>query len=837
MGCSSSSVAQIVHPMAGMLLGDDNAVDVPFGMDRPKVARVYYKAIIPPVKVSTPIMTTMSNRNMKTAHVFPRHDDNTALQYTQAGGGLIGRLPHPSVALRAADEGERIAMEHFRKLNLFSPSPDTLKRGHFPTTQSTAIIGPPLGPPLAGVSAQMHQHCRQDWWRTPTTCRSCRASPHTTSVGTKYESSAPVVTVGGESVSVDNLEAQVAADVASSSKAVSAEDQGLVPDSTGPSGDDADSCLNGGSRFGQRCYDDEAEAALQEAYLRVCFPGLFFGGSEGSRAYVYKDGFCFTGTGWTLGLAEGHTAGRSEMMHSSAWDHQHSGNISDALVRALDEHSIICGRLREAGLEERLWFTGLDEEKLALTRRAAAIYRGDEGRYNGPGYGDLQLKLRQLRVGDILWRSHGWAEPTSGHCVIHLYEKTGPNTMAIVCCNSGDGLENHPHIRSINSPGTIGNYPTCKAVTAMRVDHIDMNSERFMDLGNWYWLDRCQEFRDRLHGSMSYNFGLPYLVGKSLRRAVRDSPDLQGWPSTGQRGDTCGYRGPVKAFQYLLRRYGFSKADIKEVTFAQRLFFVVWAGEQLAALRHDAGQNDVPLARAAVVNAGYEGSQWTGAGMETPPVAMRRAIGRSDYLVLDMGCASLALTSLKLHDRGRLTDGGLRVALGVVRRVRQLMPHPSLYWFAIPRPLPAPSLQCHYDDNGKRGRHVPMELLLDWMPVNLHGKAGAVENGDFPPALDLVGIADAIIAAKSLRDLVSVLINLVGACRSIRIRFEVSGEMANSKLHVVGLLHSAFASGELGCFSIPLPCESRGIRNNSTSVWTSGVITAELQVMCHGMHD
>jgi hypothetical protein len=96
---------------------------------------------------------------------------------------------------------------------------------------------------------------------------------------------------------------------------------------------------------------------------------------------------------------------------------------------------------------------------------------------------------------------------------------------------------------------------------------------------------------------------------------VRDSSDLQGWPTVGQRGPTCGYNGPAKAFQYLLRRFGFSKSDIKEVTHSARLFWCIKFAEQLAAVRCDAGQNDAPLAAAAVPNAGLGSDLWTGAGV------------------------------------------------------------------------------------------------------------------------------------------------------------------------------------------------------------------------------
>jgi hypothetical protein len=792
---------------------------------RSAAVRAYYKSIIPPAKVPTPLLFQAPSMTFDAAPVFPRPDDPTALLYMRVGGALMGRLPHPSVPLRPNDAGEMAILEAIRLLNLFSPSPQTLTKGHFPTTATIARLGPPLGPPLANVAPQMRQHCRRDWWRSEHTDADLCPVDDADAAGQIDDFIvAPMIDPASSDAELLDAAPVKFAEVDRESGTGVAVADAMPP---------ADKYARSAKAATVTAYDDEAEASLQEAYLRVCFPGLFFGDSAGSRGHLYKEGFCFTGTAWTLGMIEGHTAAFSEMMHSNLWDHDHAGNISDALLRALDEQDSIDGRLRTAGLDSRLWFSGLDSEKLACLQKAASIYRGDSGRYMARGegeYGHLLSELQRLPVGEILWRTHGWALPIGGHCVIHLYEKTGPHTIAIICCNSGDGLNYHPSVPNMNSPGVIGNFPTCKPIPAMRVDHIDMRSERFNDLGNWHWLDRCQEFPDRLHSGMSYSIGLPYLTGKSLRRAVRDSPDLQGWPSTGQRGATCGYRGPVKAFQYLLRRYGFSKTDIKEATFAQRLFFVAWAGEQLAALRHDAGQTDAPLSSAAVANAGFEGSLWTGAGMPPPPASMRRVVGRSDYLVLDMGCANLALTSLKLHDRGRLTDSGLRLALAVVRRVRQLMPHPSLYWFPIPSPLPVFSLLSGDKERLNSGRQEQMELLLDWHPLDLEEKAGAVELGDFPMLVDPAGISDAIIAAKCLADLAAVMDDLVRVCKAIRMRFEACGEISNSKLHVVGLLHSVFASGGPGGVPIPRPCESRGIRGDVTSLWTKGTITAQLQV-------
>ena len=212
----------------------------------------------------------------------------------------------------------------------------------------------------------------------------------------------------------------------------------------------------------------------------------------------------------------------------------------------------------------------------------------------------------------MTWTSAGWSGGTAGHCVVRITEKTGKDTVAMTFCNSGQGLGSHPGVSVLNSPGPIDNYPRGKPICAMRIDHLSLSSKSMTDLGNWHWLFRCAEYGDRLHPTMNYHYGVTQFAGRTLREAVRDSSDLQGWPSIGQRGPTCGYNGPAKAFQYLLRRFGFSKSDIKEVTHSARLFWCVKMAEQLAAIRCDAGQDDVPLAAAAVPNAGDGSSLWTG---------------------------------------------------------------------------------------------------------------------------------------------------------------------------------------------------------------------------------
>ena len=103
-----------------------------------------------------------------------------------------------------------------------------------------------------------------------------------------------------------------------------------------------------------------------------------------------------------------------------------------------------------------------------------------------------------MAVGDIFYRGHGWAKETTGHAIVHLYEKTSPTTLSMIACNSGAGLGNHPGcLAQTDGGGWLGNYPTGKAITGIRIDNIDMTTPRWNDLGNWHLIERCTEFGHR----------------------------------------------------------------------------------------------------------------------------------------------------------------------------------------------------------------------------------------------------------------------------------------------------------------------------------------------------
>jgi hypothetical protein len=232
-----------------------------------------------------------------------------------------------------------------------------------------------------------------------------------------------------------------------------------------------------------------------------------------------------------------------------------------------------------------------------------------------------------------------------------------------------------------------------------------------------------------------------------------------------------------------------------------------------------------------------------GAGMGKPPPEMRRVVSKTVWEMVDICCHNLSGSAIKLHDRGRLTDDGLRLSLAVCRRLRQLLPSPSTYWHRLPPALSPFSRPGASGGGGNQQQqsalapppatNQPLELLLDWPPINLDAKAGPLDVTQFPPKLAASLVVDNLASAKTLQELLPALQGVVSICRRIRDRFESRGEVAGSKLHVLGLLHSCFAAN-LGA-PCPSPAESRGGEGKAkkTSIprspWTMGAITAEFQ--------
>ena len=56
-------------------------------------------------------------------------------------------------------------------------------------------------------------------------------------------------------------------------------------------------------------------------------------------------------------------------------------------------------------------------------------------------------------------------------------------------------------------------------------------------------------------------------------KCLVEEPTARG-PMTGQKSANCGFKGPQRAFRYVLHRCGLSRAQTKELKFAARLYLI-----------------------------------------------------------------------------------------------------------------------------------------------------------------------------------------------------------------------------------------------------------------------
>ena len=367
----------------------------------------------------------------------------------------------------------------------------------------------------------------------------------------------------------------------------------------------------GGSSHGSApppALDDKGEADLQEQMLRAVFPKLFLEHYHGLADFVPPSEQNVTWGGALYDLLEcdlyHREYSRSDSAHPDT-DGQHS--LNSALGRALDaRQGDVDERLRVAGLQDNLWLSGISPEKQAQVRVALDKFNQEQTPNEAIG---LQQFMLDLRPGEVRAGSACVAGSVGGHCRMRVMEKVDEHTIAIIGCNNASDFGFGT--MEVNLPGEIRNAPTAKPVWGWRVDHIDVRSEAFNDLANWYFNVRDTGYYggDDLNGFFFDHISPSQLVGKTIGRAINDSPDMQPWNMAGTEGmgGECGQNSPKSQFKYLLRRVGCcSLTDSKEVRYASRLFLVAQIGEDLAGLRAAEDQPDARLAVAAVCNAGYQ---------------------------------------------------------------------------------------------------------------------------------------------------------------------------------------------------------------------------------------
>ena len=611
-------------------------------------------------------------------------------------------------------------------------------------------------------------------------------------------------------------------------------------------------------------FDAAAEAETQEKLLRAAFPKLFFGptsDTHSSRREEYAGGLLGRGNNFitcmieAVGCGTGASGEEALIWQNSSRPGGDGRHVSSMIMRACDTKGSIDSAIAASGLPSNRFFQSLDARKITIARRCASMmacegYVTDDGRtvkYNGEMYGAMRDRFKAMHVGDILWRPSGWSDTTTGHGIIHLYEKSAKNEMTVIICNSGQGLGTGHYKSGTNTDnaGFIGNHITVKPIM-FRLDHIDMTAPQFDELGYWHMFERCNEFGSRLHPAMSVAFGLTHLAGKTLGKGIADSDQsLQSWPATAQRGPTCGFRCRHKAQTYMHQRWGLTKSESKEITFVGRLFYIVAAGEQLAAMRHEAGEADAELSAAAIPNSGWGGEYWSGAGMAPPSSEMLANLGKTEYIVYDYAIQDLALCGLKLHERGALSEGGLQLCVAVCRRVRQLLPPRSTYDFPLQPPLgqfgSSPG-DCERPPSGPAGAACDVvDLLLDYRTDlgeeyrsalgenGIKALAGPKVSSVFPAVFDAAAVQKQMQCASDLHTLVVALDAMSSGIEELQRRFTTGGIIVGGSLHILALLHSTFGGSVLP----PPPAPSCAVSpfDDQGSAWTTGV-TPDLQGRC-----
>jgi Ca2+-binding EF-hand superfamily protein len=177
--------------------------------------------------------------------------------------------------------------------------------------------------------------------------------------------------------------------------------------------------------------------------------------------------------------------------------------------------------------------------------------------------------LSDLRVGDRIVIPGGWRQVGAGHSVIHTIIRSTTDTFAFCVHNTGKGVDYHP--------SSASSHPKMKYQTTIKIDNIPR--DHFMDDAFWYLLFKIQIAEQEDHRpEILYDVLLPHLAGKPLAVALQEQKeDVCIEFRTPQRSETNFTRGVLEAMRYSLRASGLDRAQIKQLFFAMRKQFLIYA--------------------------------------------------------------------------------------------------------------------------------------------------------------------------------------------------------------------------------------------------------------------
>ena len=228
----------------------------------------------------------------------------------------------------------------------------------------------------------------------------------------------------------------------------------------------------------------------------------------------------------------------------------------------------------------------------------------------------LQLELAAAKVGDFVAAPLGWSpkKPEKAHTIFCLWERTSADEFAMVVCNTGDGVQYHPTTRS--------GFPKMKCRAAVRLEGIDR--ARLLNQDFLFMLTQQLTMpSDTNTSAVFYEVLLPHLVDDQLQAALaRTPPDKHGDFCSVQKASRSGYRCILAAARYLVKRFGFSGGESKQVFYALRVAF-------MNRVLHD---------------------------LLDPSL---RDLVHSDFLIIELGCKQLCMAAVKQRKRGALNAEGI----------------------------------------------------------------------------------------------------------------------------------------------------------------------------------
>ena len=156
-------------------------------------------------------------------------------------------------------------------------------------------------------------------------------------------------------------------------------------------------------------------------------------------------------------------------------------------------------------------------------------------------------EISNLKPGERASFPGAWtnSNPARNHAIVVIFECTGPDTFAVVTCNTGGGCEYHP--------SSNADFPKDKKQCALRLGGIAGSIVK--DEALWYMILKLQMGSEEENSrAIWYEVIMPHLCGsRDVSSVIDEFKSTGGHPETAQRSGTCFYRCILTAFRYVTK--------------------------------------------------------------------------------------------------------------------------------------------------------------------------------------------------------------------------------------------------------------------------------------------